>query len=308
MSVETTNCHVDIIGFPIDLGAARRGVDMGASALRIAGIHRRLEKLGYQVSDLGDVVIRNMERQQVDNHKLKYLDEIVRTNRELAQLIKDSMAQDHFPLCLGGDHSLAIGSIAGISAHCKDVGKRLGLIWVDAHADMNTEKTTPSGNIHGMSLAVALGQGAPALTEIFGFSPKLVPENCAVVGVRSVDRLERAAIQKIGLPVYTMTDIDRRSVSAIIREVLDRLASRVDQIHVSFDMDSIEPGVAPGVGTPVSGGLSYREAHLIMETIAESGQMASLDIAEVNPILDSHNKSAELAAELVASAMGQRIL
>ncbi len=308
MAVKKNNFQVDLIGFPIDLGAARRGVDMGASALRIAGIQRRLEKLGYEVSDLGDVVIRNMERQQVDNHKLKYLGEIVRTNQELAQMIKTSMDQGHFPLCLGGDHSLAIGSIAGISAHCRNAGKSLGLIWVDAHTDMNTEQTTPSGNIHGMSLAVALAQGAPALTEILGFSPKLVARNCAVVGVRSVDRLERQAIQKIGLPVYTMTDIDRRGVPVIIEEVLGKLASQVDQIHVSFDMDSIDPGVAPGVGTPVSGGLNYREAHLLMETIAESGCMASLDVAEINPILDSHNKSAELAAELVASAMGQRIL
>ena len=300
--------YVDIIGFPMDLGAGRRGVDMGPSALRIAGIEQRLENLGYVVSDLGDVFIRNQERQTIKNTKLKYLEEIKRTCELLAKRVDKSLDQNHFPLCIGGDHSMAIGTLAGISSHCKKNKQELGLIWIDAHADLNTEETTPSGNIHGMSVAASLGIGNKALTHIHGHAKKINPENIIFIGIRSLDREEKVIIKQLGLKVYTMTDVDRKGINFIINKILKDLKSRVDHIHVSFDVDCIDPSVAPGVGTPVSGGLSYREAHLLMETIAECGCMSSLEITEVNPILDHKNQTALFAAEVVASSMGQRIL
>ena len=300
--------HIDLIGFPMDLGADHRGVDMGPSALRIAGIHNKLINLGYTVSDLGDISIRNQEIQQIKNPRLKYLDEIMKTTDILAKKVEKSLASDHFPLCLGGDHSMAIGTIAGISSYCKSNNIELGLIWIDAHADLNTEETTPSGNIHGMSVAASLGYGNKKLTDLFGFSPKVKPENVAMIGLRSVDPGERELIKKLNLKVYTMTDIDRKGIGFLIDKILKDLKTRVQHIHVSFDVDSLDPVTAPGVGTPVSGGLSYREAHLLMESIAECGCMSSLEVAEVNPILDNKNRSAEITAELVASSMGLRII
>ncbi len=300
--------HVDVIGFPMDLGADRRGVDMGPSALRIGGIENKLAALGYQVSDLGDINIRNQERQKVKFTKLKYLREIVKTSEMLAKKVEKSLDAGHFPLCLGGDHSMALGTIAGIAAHCKKNDKRLGVIWIDAHTDMNTDATTPSGNIHGMPVAASLGLGSKDLTNIKGITPKVKPENFHLIGIRSIDTLERKLIREINLPVYTMTDIDRKGVHFVINKVLKELKNNVDHIHVSFDLDSVDPTTAPGVGTPVPGGLSYRETHLIMETVAECGCMSSLEVAEVNPILDDKNISAEFAAELVASSMGLRIL
>ncbi len=300
--------HVDVIGFPMDLGADRRGVDMGPSALRIAGIESKLQKLGYQISDLGDIIIRNQERQKVKFTKLKYLKEIVKTSEMLARKVEKSLDLERFPLCLGGDHSMALGTIAGIAAHCEKHKKRLGVIWIDAHADMNTDETTPSGNIHGMPVAASLGLGSKDLTNIKGIAPKVKPENFHLIGIRSIDTLERKLIKEINLPVYTMTDIDRKGINFVINKVLKELKNNVDHIHVSFDLDSVDPTTAPGVGTPVPGGLSYRETHLIMETIAECGCMSSLEVAEVNPILDDKNISAEFAAELVASSMGLRIL
>jgi arginase len=308
MKQELPTKHINLIGFPMDLGADHRGVDMGPSALRIAGIQNKLTNLGYTVSDLGDISIRNQEIQQIKNPRLKYLDEIVKTTDILAKKVEKSLASDHFPLCLGGDHSMAIGTIAGISSYCKSRKIELGLIWIDAHADLNTEETTPSGNIHGMSVAASLGYGNKKLTELFGFSPKAKPENVAMIGLRSVDAGERELIKKLNLKVYTMTDIDRKGIGFLIDKILKDLKSRVQHIHVSFDVDSIDLVTAPGVGTPVSGGLSYREAHLLMESIAECGCMSSLEVAEVNPILDNKNRSAEITAELVASSMGLRII
>ncbi|MBS3945523.1 MAG: arginase [Melioribacter sp.] len=308
MKQEKPTKHIDLIGFPMDLGADHRGVDMGPSALRIAGIQNKLTNLGYTVSDLGDISIRNQEIQQVKNPRLKYLDEIIKTTDILAKKVEKSLASDHFPLCLGGDHSMAIGTIAGISSFCKSNNIELGLIWIDAHADLNTDETTPSGNIHGMSVAASLGYGNKKLTELFGFSPKVKPENVAMIGLRSVDPGERELIKKLNLKVYTMTDIDRKGIGFLIDKILKDLKTRVQHIHVSFDVDSIDPVTAPGVGTPVSGGLSYREAHLLMESIAECGCMSSLEVAEVNPILDNKNRSAEITAELVASSMGLRII
>lgn len=299
---------IDLIGFPMDLGAGRRGVDMGPSALRIAGLTEKLRNLGYTVNDEGDIDIMIMESQNIDNPKLKYLDEILKTCDILAGKVEKILDDGHFPLITGGDHSMAIGSVAGIAAHCKKNDLRLGVIWIDAHADMNTDETSPTGNIHGMPLAASLGIGHPALTGFYGITPKISAENCVIIGARSIDMEERINIKKAGLQVYTMTDIDKLGVLRVINRVLEKFNKTVDHIHVSFDCDSLEPNLAPGVGTPVPGGLSYREAHLLMESIADCGCMSSLEISEVNPILDRKNKSAEVMVELVASSMGQRIL
>jgi len=299
---------VNLIGFPMDLGADRRGVDMGPSALRIANLRTKLELLGYQVMDSGDIFIQNVERQKIIYPKLKYISEILRTCRILAGKIEKVLEKGEFPLCLGGDHSMAIGTIAGISSYCRKNKLRPGVIWIDAHADMNTDITSPSGNIHGMPMAAAVGLGNEKLVNFYGFAPKVKAENCALIGVRSIDKLERENIKKTGLTVYTMSDVDKIGIHRIISRVLKHFKEKVDHIHVSFDLDSVEPDIAPGVGTPVPGGLSYREAHLLMESIAECGCMSSLEVSEVNPILDKRNRSAEFAAELIASSMGQRIL
>ncbi len=299
---------VNLIGFPMDLGADRRGVDMGPSALRIANLKGKLEKLGYKVIDSGDIFIQNVERQKIINPKLKYANEILRTSRILAGKIEKVLEKDQFPLCLGGDHSMAIGTIAGISSFCKKNKLKLGVIWIDAHADMNTDVTSPSGNIHGMPMAAAVGLGNERLVDFYGFSPKVKADDCALIGVRSIDPQERVNIKKVGLPVFTMSDVDKLGIHRIISRILKQFREKVDHIHVSFDLDSVDPDIAPGVGTPVSGGLSYREAHLLMESIAECGCMSSLEISEVNPILDRKNRSAEFAVDLIASSMGQRIL
>ncbi len=299
---------VNIIGFPMDLGADRRGVDMGPSALRIAGLREKLERLGYKVIDSGDLFIRIMERQKITNHKLKYLNEIVRTANSLAAKVEKVLEKGQFPLCIGGDHSMAIGSIAGISSFCRKRNLKLGVIWIDAHADMNTEETTPSGNIHGMPLSASLGLGNERLTHVCGFSPKVLPENTALIGVRSIDGPEKVNIKKLKPSVYTMADIDKLAIHRVISRVLKQFKENVDHIHVSFDLDSVDPSVAPGVGTPVPGGLSYRETHLLMESIADCGCISSLEVTEVNPILDNQNKSAIFATDVIASIMGQRIL
>lgn len=299
---------VDIIGFPMDFGAGRRGVDMGPSALRIAHLAEKLEQLGYKVNDLGDINIQIMERQKINNPKLRYIKEIEKTSKILANRVEKTLESKHFPLVIGGDHSMAIGTIAGISSYCKKNDLTLGVIWIDAHADMNTDETSPSGNIHGMPLAAAVGLGNESLTWLKGFSPKVLPENCVVIGARSIDELERVNIKKLNVPVYTMSDVDKLGVHRIISRVLKDFKERIDHIHVSFDVDSVDPNVAPGVGTPVPGGLSYRETHLVMEAIAECGCMSSLEITEVNPILDSRNQTAEFVTGVVASSMGQRIL
>ena len=300
--------NISLIGFPMDLGAGRRGVDMGPSALRIAELQQKLEKLGYSVSDTGDIKIEIMERQKIKNHQLKYLSEIIKTSKILADKVSSVLEKGDFPLCLGGDHSMAIGTIAGISSYCKKKKLKLGVIWIDAHADMNTDKTTPSGNIHGMPLAASLGFGNKELVNFYGFAPKLPPENCALIGIRSIDEAEKEIVKKLNLSVFTMQDIDKLGIHRIINKVLKQFRKNVDHIHVSFDVDSVDPSISPGVGTPVQGGLSFREAHLLMESIAECGCMSSLEIAEVNPILDDKNKSANFTVDLIASSMGQRIL
>ena len=305
---KTSKENISIIGFPMDLGADRRGVDMGPSALRIAELQAKLEKLGYKVTDLGDIPIQIMEKQKISNPRLKYIDEILKTSKLLAAKVESVLEKGDFPLCIGGDHSMAIGTLAGISSFCRKNGKTLGVIWIDAHADMNTDESSPSGNIHGMPLAVSMGIGNSELTNVLNFAPKLSPENCSIIALRSVDEKEKVIIKKLKLPVYDMPEIDKMGIHRIVVKVLKQFREKIDHIHVSFDVDSVDPSVAPGVGTPVPGGLSYREAHLLMETIAECGCMSSLDVAEVNPILDEKNKSAVFTTDLVASSMGQRIL
>ena len=299
---------VHIIGFPMDLGADRRGVDMGPSALRIADIDNRLRRLGYKVQDEGDVSVNRQEVLALDHPKLKYLGQIAESCENLARSVKRVMDSDGFPLVLGGDHSMSIGTIAGLAAHCKEQNKRLGVIWIDAHSDINTGETSPSGNIHGMPVAVSIGVGVPELTNVGGEFRKLEPENVVMIGLRSVDLGEKQIIRERNIKAYTMTQVDKLRIDQVVEEAIEYLRDRVDHIHVSFDLDSVDPSIAPGVGTPVPGGLTYREAHLAMEIIAERGALSSLEVAEVNPILDTKNESALFAAELVASAMGKRIL
>jgi arginase len=300
--------RVRIIGFPIDLGADRRGVDMGPSALRIADVDTRLEALGYTIMDDGDIPIRTIETTEIGDPRLKYLPEIVEMSTVLAERVKRSLDDEEFPLILGGDHSMGIGSLAGIGAHCKEREKTLGVIWIDAHADMNTAETTPSGNIHGMPVAVAMGIGHPSLTNILGQFPKLDPRNLAIIGLRSIDNGERALIKELGVAAYTMHDIDRLGMYEVASRVLEDMHRSVDHLHISFDVDGVDPSVAPGVGTPVPGGLSYRETHLFMEMISQIEAYASLEVAEVNPVLDVRNATAEFAADVIASSMGKRIL
>ncbi|MCB0712233.1 MAG: arginase [Ignavibacteriae bacterium] len=299
---------VHIIGFPMDLGADRRGVDMGPSALRIAEIDNRIRRLGYEVYDEGDVPVSRQEVLTLENPKLKYLGQIADSCDNLAKSVKRVLDEGGFPLVLGGDHSMSIGTIAGVAAHCREEGKRLGVIWIDAHSDINTGDTSPTGNIHGMPVAVSIGVGVPELTNVGGEFRKLEPENIVMIGLRSVDLGEKQIIREKNIKTYTMTQVDKLRIDQVVEESIEYLRDRVDHIHVSFDLDSVDPTIVPGVGTPVPGGLTYREAHLAMEIIAERGALSSLEVAEVNPILDTKNQSALFAAELVASAMGKRIL
>lgn len=308
MTKKKVHKKVGIIGFPMDLGADRRGVDMGPSAIRYANLEKKIQNLGYHVEDFGDIDVNIIETQKVKNTKLKYLPEIERASKLLAAKVNSILNKKYFPLVIGGDHATAIGTIAGISSYCKKNNKTLGVVWIDAHADMNTEETTPSGNIHGMPLAISLGLGHKSLTKLQGFSPKLDIENVAMIGIRDVDKLEAETIKKLEPEIYTMTDIDRMGIHRVITKVLSDFKKRVDFIHISLDLDGIDPEYAPGVGTPVYGGLTYREAHLVMELIADCGCMSSLEMVEVNPILDIKNETAELATELILSALGKNTL
>ncbi|HTP79017.1 MAG TPA: arginase [Bacteroidota bacterium] len=298
---------VHLVGVPMDLGSGRRGVDMGPSAIRIAGVAQKLHELGHEVVDEGDIPVRGPELQEIQNEKLRYLPEIVRACALLSAKVSKIAATGDFPLVLGGDHSIAIGTIAGISEACRSVRKTPGVLWVDAHGDLNTDKTTPSGNIHGMPLAASIGLGAAELTSVGGDERKVDPANVVLVATRELDEGERDHIRKYGINIFTMEEIDKHGMAAIIAKALHKL-SRVDYLHVSLDLDAVDPSVAPGVGTPVKGGLNYREAHLIMETLNEHGVMKSLEVVEVNPILDNRNQSAEFAVELVLSGMGKKII
>jgi arginase len=281
---------------------------MGPSAIRIAGVARQLTELGHRVIDDGDVVIKNMEELKVGNERARYLPEIARASAIIARKVERIIGLGHFPLVLGGDHSIAIGTVSGLAAFALSQGKKLGLLWIDAHGDINTPETSPSGNIHGMPLATLLGFGAAELTSIGGASAKISPANIALVGIRSLDSGEKKRLKETGVQVHTMSDIDRHGVHRVMKKALARVTDGTDFVHVSLDLDAVDPAVAPGVGTPVKGGLDYREAHLIMETIADAGVMTSLELVEVNPILDAGNASAEFAVELVQSGFGKKIL
>jgi arginase len=281
---------------------------MGPSAIRIAGLADRLRELGNKVVDNGDIDIKNLEELSIGDPKARYLKEISRATRLLSDKVNKIMRKHHFPLILGGDHSIAIGTISGISTYCRARRKKLGLIWIDAHGDMNTPSTSPSGNIHGMPLASVLGMGARELTHVGGAFRKVDPHHVAIVGLRSLDEGEKNFLNKMGVNIFTMADIDRQGIHRVMKRAISRVTEGTDCVHVSFDLDAVDPTVAPGVGTPVKGGLDYREAHLIMEIISDSGIMTTLEMVEVNPILDERNTSAEFAVELVQSAFGKRIL
>jgi len=299
--------NIHLLGVPMDLGAGRRGVDMGPSAIRIAGVSEKLQSLGHTVVEEGDISTKIPEQQKVKNPKLKYLSEIVRACTLLATKTEKILESDGFPLILGGDHSIAIGTIAGVSNFCRKKNKKLGVIWVDAHGDMNTDVTSPSGNIHGMPLAASLGIGALELTSIGGDYQKLDPKNLVMIAIRDLDAGEKAAIRKNNITIFTMEDIDKHGMAVVITKALRKLKD-TDFIHVSFDLDAMDPKECPGVGTPVKGGLVYREAHLIMETLSENNRLNSLEVVEANPILDNRNQSAEFAVGLMQSGFGKKII
>ena len=292
----------------MDLGSGRRGVDMGPSAIRIAGIGERLREMGAHVLDEGDVFIKNQEEQSVKDPRAKYLPEITRAITVLAKKVEQIVSRGNFPLVLGGDHSIAIGTVSGIATYAKKKKKKVGIFWIDAHGDYNTPESSPSGNIHGMPLAVLAGIGPRSLLNVGGAFRKVDPRNVAIIGLRNLDRDERTNLLKTGMKLFTMEEIDKYGVHRVMKKALAQIAAKVDYLHISFDLDSVDPVYAPGVGTPVKGGLDYREAHLIMEMISESGKMTSLELVEVNPILDTKNQSAEFAVELVQSAFGKKIL
>jgi arginase len=296
--------HIRVIGVPMDLGADRRGVDIGASAIRYAGLNDQLRRLDYQVHDIGNIVVPQPESQPIGNPRVKYLEPIVKVAEELADTVTASLNEHEFPLILGGDHSIALGSVTGVTRVHKDIG----LLWIDAHADFNTEETTPSGNIHGMSLAALAGLGNSRLAGIGGWAPKLDTQRIVIVGARELDQGERELLRMHHIHVFTMSDIDHHGISDVMRQALAIAGMASDGIHVSLDMDALDPKHAPGVGTPVRGGLTYREAHFAMELIADSGRLVAMDVVEVNPILDRENATALLAVELVMSALGKKII
>ncbi|WLR51004.1 arginase [Bacillus tianshenii] len=298
------NKNVSIIGVPMDLGQMRRGVDMGPSAIRYAGVVERLEALNYDIQDLGDIEIGRPQRPRVEQEgSLKNLKEVSEANTKLAEKVNDIIEEKRFPLVLGGDHSIAIGTLAGVSKHYNN----LGVIWYDAHGDLNSADTSPSGNIHGMPLAVSLGIGHKDLTEIGGYSPKVKPENIVIIGARSLDEGERELIREKGMRVYTMHEIDRIGMTAVMEEAISYLSAKADGVHLSLDLDGLDPNDAPGVGTPVIGGISYRESHLAMEMLAESNIITSAEFVEVNPILDEKNKTATVAVALLGSLFGEKL-
>lgn len=299
---------IHVLGVPIDLGAGRRGVDMGPSAVRIAGLRAGLEGLGYDVRDVGDLSVRIPESAEPGDARSRFLEEIAAVNRTVAERVREILDADAVALLLGGDHSISIGSIAGAAGWARDRDEELGLLWFDAHPDMNTPATTPSGNVHGMPLAVALGHGDPALTGIGGFSPKVRPERTALVGARAVDRGERDLVGETGVRVFTMREIDERGIVPVLEEAVTIVSEGTVGFWVSWDMDFVDPNYAPGVGTPVKGGVNYREGHLALELVSDTDGMLGMDCVEANPILDERNRTGRLAVELILSAFGKSIL
>jgi arginase len=299
---------VHIIGVSLDLGGNRRGVDMGPSAFRIAGLGERLTGLGIPVVDAGDLVAPIPETKTFGDPSKKYIREIARVCERLYKTSLAVLEKGGIPVVLGGDHSLAAGSVAATADYLRRDGQSLGLIWVDAHGDMNTPATSSSGNVHGMPLAALLGPEPAELSRIGGFSPKVTPDRTVLIGIRNLDEREKERIRESGVHVFTMKDIDRAGIAAIVEQAIAIAGKDAGGLHVSFDLDVCDPSIAPGVGTPVKGGLNYREAHMFMEMIADSGRLRALDLVEVNPILDDRNITAILGSELASSALGQRIL
>ncbi len=296
---------ISLIGMPMDLGQMRRGVDMGPSAIRYEGIIERLEDLQYNVKDLGNIeVTRPNHRESNQDENLRNVAEVVDANIKLAKVVDEEIKKDRFPLVLGGDHSIAIGSFAGIAQHYHNPG----VIWYDAHGDINTADTSPSGNIHGMPLAVNLGYGHKKLTDIIDQAPTLKPENLVLIGIRDLDEGEKERIKELNIKTYTMHEVDRLGMAQVVQETITYLKDRTDGVHLSFDLDGIDPSEAPGVGTPVIGGASYRESHLAMEMLAESNIITSAEFVEVNPMLDDKSKTASLAVALMGSLFGEKLI
>lgn len=293
-----------IIGMPMDLGQLRRGVDMGPSAIRYAGIIERLEGLFDEINDLGDIPIGRPEVKMDEKSKLRNLHLVAEKSNALSEKVDKVVQAGSFPLVLGGDHSIAIGTLAGVAKHYKN----LGVIWYDAHGDLNTAETSPSGNIHGMPLAVNIGLGHPLLTGVGGYLPKIQPENIVIIGARALDDGEKILLKQKGIKVYSMHEIDRLGMSKVMEETIAYLKERTDGVHLSFDLDVLDPDEAPGVGTPVIGGISYRESHLAMEMLAEAKMITSAEFVEVNPILDERNKTATLAVALMGSLFGEKLI
>ncbi len=300
---------IRVLGVPGHPGASRRGVDMGPSAVRVAGLEARLEALGHQVTDSGNIRVEIAETQAAGNENAHYLEQIAETCTRTAEEVLKALEAGLTPLVLGGDHSLAAGSISGVAEFYRRRGQKIGVVWIDAHADINTPETSPSGNVHGMPLAALLGLGPERLAQIYGYAPKVATANAVLIGLRDIDAGERENIRRAGMKaVYTMRDIDERGMRAVMEEALTAAGSGTAGYHVSLDMDWIDPEDAPGVGTPVRGGATYREAHLAMEIIADHGRLLSFEMVEVNPVIDEHNRTADLAVELACSAFGKKIL
>lgn len=303
-----TKQPVQIIGVPLDLGASRRGTDAGPSALRIAGLGSGLRKLGYEVRMESDIPVPSMETRSPDNMAARFKQEILDVCTRLAHTTKEAMEAGAVPLVIGGDHSIAMGTVSGLSAYFKERGEDLGLIWFDAHGDMNTPATSPSGNIHGMPLAHLLGHGDQDLSSILGVHPAVKPENVALIGIRDIDDHERKIINDSGVATFTMRDIDELGMAGVVKEVLNVVNRGTAGFHVSFDVDGCDPSVIPGSGTLVPGGVSFREAHQLLENCADTGKMTSMEVVELNPFLDQANVSAERAVMLIQSAFGRSIL
>jgi arginase len=300
--------HIAIIGAPLDLGQGRRGVDMGPSAMRVANLNAKVASLGYVVEDLGNVPVEQAEVAPEGHPRAKYLPQIAATCQRLALMVAETLSGGGVPVVLGGDHSVAVGTVSGVSHFFREREQSVGLIWLDAHADMNTPESSPSGNVHGMPLACIVGRGPAELTDLFGYSPKVAPRNVVIVGLRDVDQTEKPNVLGYGVHAFTMREIDERGMRSVMDEAIRLASDGTAGFHLSLDMDFVDPKDAPGVGTPVRGGVTYREAHLAMEMIGDSRQMLSMEVVEVNPVIDEVNRTADLAVELVMSGLGKRIL
>lgn len=297
-----------IIGAPLDMGSDRRGVDMGPSALRMAGLNRRLAALGYEVEDMGNVMVEQQESLPEGPRHAKYLPQIAAVCERIGDAVTQAAVDGKAPLVLGGDHSIAIGTVSGMAKALRKKRHKMGVVWLDAHADMNTPQSSPSGNVHGMALACLIGLGPPELTKLYGFVPKVDPRNVVLMGVREVDILERPQVRESGVTVFTMRDIDEKGMRWVTEQAIEVASRGTVGYHLSLDMDCVDPQYAPGVGTPVPGGATYREAHLAMEMMADSGGIISMEVVEVNPVFDEANRTADLAVQLVLSALGKKIL